>query len=315
MPETRPERPPGLEDAHALDAAPPADVRAIVLVYVAAIVVGVVTCWFVPGALPLRLLAGTGAATVLVWVVSARTDNASTYDAYWSVAPATMALGLAAAAAVGGADADPVRGAAAVLLVLAWAWRLTANWLRGWGGFGHEDWRYVRIREQTGIFWQPVNLSGIHLMPSVMTWAGSLPLVPVLTEPGTPLGALDALGVALAALGIWFEWRADEDLHAFRQRRRDASELLDTGIWGRCRHPNYLGEMLFWWGLGVLALASAPGAWVWLAGAVAITALFLGVSIPLIETRLTERKPAYAAYRARVPMLLPLGRPVGPGDG
>ena len=41
------------------------------------------------------------------------------------------------------------------------------------------------------------------------------------------------------------------------------------------------------------------------AGAIAITILFLGVSIRLIETRLGERKPDYARYRAEVPMLLP----------
>jgi steroid 5-alpha reductase family enzyme len=301
------------DDAHALDAAPVADVRAIVLVYAGAIVLGVIVAWLTPAAMPLRLLAGTSVATVAVWLVSARTNNASTYDAYWSVAPATMAVGLGAAAWSGDAGGDPLRGALAVLLTLAWAWRLTANWLRGWGGFGHEDWRYVRIREQTGVFWQPVNFLGVHLMPTLMTWAGSLPLVPVLLADGASLGPLDALGAALATLGIWLEWRADEDLHAFRRRRRDASELLDEGIWGRCRHPNYLGEMLFWWGLGVLALASSPDRWPWLAGAGAITALFLGVSIRLIETRLGERKPAYAAYRARVPMLLPFGRPARPG--
>jgi steroid 5-alpha reductase family enzyme len=33
-------------------------------------------------------------------------------------------------------------------LVLIWAVRLTANWALSWRGLGHEDWRYVQIREQ-----------------------------------------------------------------------------------------------------------------------------------------------------------------------
>jgi len=30
---------------------------------------------------------------------------------------------------------------------------------------------------------------------------------------------------------------------------------LKTGLWGRVRHPNYLGEMLFWIGLAVIGFA------------------------------------------------------------
>ena len=42
------------------------------------------------------------------------------------------------------------RQALVLALVLAWGVRLTANWLRGWRGLGHEDWRYVQMRGQTG---------------------------------------------------------------------------------------------------------------------------------------------------------------------
>ncbi|MEE2891924.1 MAG: DUF1295 domain-containing protein [Pseudomonadota bacterium] len=289
-----------MEDAQTLDRAPIRDGFVVAGIYIMAIAAGVAVSLLGPGPVVLKLLAGTSAATVVVYLASFITRNASMYDAYWSVAPGSMAVGLVA---VGGGD--PGRMALAVGLVLLYAIRLTGNWYRGWGGLGHVDWRYQQIEARTGIFWQPVNFLGIHYMPTLMTWAGALPLVPVMLSPGAALGWLDGLGAFITLLGIALEAAADEELRAHRRTRRDASELLRTGLWARCRHPNYLGEMLFWWGLGLLAVASGPDRWMYFAGAIAITILFLGVSIRLIETRLGERKPDYARYRAEVPMLLP----------
>ena len=44
--------------------------------------------------------------------------------------------------------------------------------------------------------------------------------------------------------------------------------------------------------------------WTWL-GPVAMIALFLGVSIPMIEKKLMADKPSYPEYQARTRQLLP----------
>ena len=297
-------------DAHTLEAPPLRDSAAVVLLYLVAIVVGVVAASAVETrgayAVELTLLVGTCAATVPVWLASMALRNDSLYDAYWSVAPFAMGCALVVTAArTGTLDA---RLLAAMAVLSLWSWRLTWNWYRSWGGLGHEDWRYGRIRERSGVFYPLVSLLGIQLMPTLMTWAGTLPLVPI-HRGGGDFGLLDVVALLLGLGAVALEARADTELHAFRRTRRDATQVLDSGLWARCRHPNYLGEMLFWWSLALFAVARDPAAWPWSVGALAITALFLGVSIPLIETRLAERKPAHAAYRARVPLLLPLGRP------
>ncbi len=64
--------------------------------------------------------------------------------------------------------------------------------------------------------------------------------------------------------------------------------------------------MLFWWGLWLLGVAADP-AWGWtVVGPAAITALFLTVSVPWMDRRMTARHPAWAERMRRVPALLPL---------
>ena len=81
---------------------------------------------------------------------------------------------------------------------------------------------------------------------------------------------------------------------------------MATGLWGRSRHPNYFGEITFWWGLCILGLAADPSALWILVGPVAIALLFLFVNLPMIEKRMAKRRPGWAEHAARVPLLLPL---------
>jgi steroid 5-alpha reductase family enzyme len=102
---------------------------------------------------------------------------------------------------------------------------------------------------------------------------------------------------------------ADRQLMDFRASNPPAGSLLDTGVWSVVRNPNYLGEIGFWWGLWLMALG---GSWVnlWTAvGPLAITALFVMISIPLKEARMAERRgELWTAYVARTPALLPRRR-------
>ena len=95
----------------------------------------------------------------------------------------------------------------------------------------------------------------------------------------------------------------------FVRARRDPAAVLDGGVWAACRHPNYLGEVLFWWGLWLSGVAAAP-AWAWTAaGPLAITLLFVRVSVPWMDRRMAARHPAYLARLRTTPALVPWPRP------
>ena len=98
---------------------------------------------------------------------------------------------------------------------------------------------------------------------------------------------------------------ADRQLRRFTTGSHPPREFLRSGLWAWCRHPNYLGEILFWWGLLVFSLAAGVIFWWTAVGAIAITVMFRVVSLPMIERRMIERRPAYAEHAKRTSALLP----------
>ena len=86
------------------------------------------------------------AATVVVFAFSLGLDNSSVYDPYWSVAPFPIGLYWMVRFSAGLTPRQIVL----LALVLVWAVRLTANWLRRWRGLADEDWRYADYRRLGG---------------------------------------------------------------------------------------------------------------------------------------------------------------------
>ena len=243
------------------------------------------------------------AGTLVIFAFSRTFRNSSFYDAYWSIAPMALAgwfawLGLEQ-------GAHPVRQVLVLGLVWWWGARLTFNWWRGWTGLGHEDWRYTDLRKRSGALYPVVDLLGIHVAPTAQVFLGCLALYPALVYSAAPLGPLDALGVAMAAVAIVIESRADSELHRFLSRRREPGEILSSGLWAYSRHPNYFGEMGFWVGLATLGYA-ADLTFVYSGfGALTIVGLFVFISVPMIERRSLERRPGYADHARRVSAIVP----------
>lgn len=279
----------------------------LAVAYAAAFVAAVATGMALRGRDPIVVaLAADAVATVVVFGFSLALDNSSMYDPFWSVAPVPIVVYWALAP--GGAEAVAMRQALVVALVAAWALRLTANQLARWHGLADEDYRYVDIRRKTGKLYWPASLVSLHFMPTAWVFLALLAVWPALNGPGRPLGWLDALGVAVTAAAIAIEAAADLELRRFMARKRERSAVLATGVWSWCRHPNYLGELGFWWGLFLLGYAAQPARWWNWAGPLAITVLFVFISIPMKDKRMLANHPEWAAHMKRTSALFPMPR-------
>ena len=121
----------------------------------------------------------------------------------------------------------------------------------------------VRLQEQSGRAYWLVSFAGIHLMPTLWVFA-RLPVL--VSRAGARRRGRSACSTpsrrCVTAGSIWIEKRADDELLRFRAAGHGPHAILKTGLWAWSRHPNYFGEMGFWWGLWLFGLAADP-AWWW----------------------------------------------------
>lgn len=250
-----------------------------------------------------RFLYADLAMTIACYIISVIKKNTSVYDAYWSVIPFYFLM-VWFVYHDGASWGIPQWLAAGVISF--WSWRLTLSWARGFPGWHHEDYRYVNFRKQFGKFFEPLNFLALQLYPTVIVFLGMVGLFWVYEVGAMENPILFYIGALVTLLGGIFELLADNELAKFRHRPNPKKEdILRTGIWGYSRNPNYLGEILFWF--GVLAMSLAFGApWYAAIGSIGMLLMFLFASIPMKDKQMIKNRPeAFAKYKKEVSMLIP----------
>ena len=268
-------------------------------VYAAALAVGLYAYHHLRGDTLVRIFAADVAATLFVYLVSLPLGNASVYDPYWSVAPIAI-LPLAMTVY----DAWNLGAVLLLGCICYWGVRLSANWAYTFRGYDHQDWRYTMLREKSGAFYPLVSLFGIMLFPTLVVYLCLLPALRYLQTGG--INPFTILGFALCVSAATLQLVADIQLHRFQERSKDRGGIIRTGVWRHARHPNYLGEILMWWGVYVAMLSTQPRLWPLGIGALINTLMFLFISIPMAETRLASYKEGFDRYVAETNRLLPL---------
>ena len=277
--------------------------KLIIVAYVAATAVAIGLAFWLHAAHPLVIVAvADTAATVVIFAFSLALNNSSWYDPYWSVAPPVIAAFWLLQPGSGGFG--PLRHMLVFVLLCIWAVRLTSNWASQWKGISHEDWRYVDMHRQYGRLYWPISFLGIHLVPTILVFLGCLALWPALDSGLQPFNWLDVIAGIVTISAITIEATADLQMRRFRRAAKGSGEI-PPGLWSFSRHPNYFGEVLFWWGLFLFALAAAPAYWWVIVGPLAILMLFVFASIPLMEKHLLEKRPDYTLYQQRVSPFVP----------
>ena len=272
----------------------------ITCIYVMAGFIGVVSYLYLPYSFWLSLLIANVIATVFVFAFSVIFNNASVYDPYWSVQPVVIIICFALE--------YKITSATLLLLIsiVYWGIRLTGNWAIGFDGLNHQDWRYTKLKNENGKLYPLINFTGIHLMPTIIVYACTIPAVYVTrSEYSANIGS--AIGAAICVGAATLQLFADTQMRKYR--KSGCHGLIRTGLWKNSRHPNYLGEIMMWWGIAVQAASVMPDRWWLIAGAVANTLLFFTVSIPLADKR-QSAKPGYAEYKASTRMLLPIPKKI-----
>lgn len=273
------------------------DLLAITLIYILAFGVGYWGCRMIQNVI-LKYFLFDVIATVVTFLFSVILKNSSVYDAYWSVAPMVMSVWLFAE----NHAFAPLQIIFFIVFNL-WSLRLTLNWVSVFTDFSYEDWRYRKFREETPkLLWPIVNFWGIHMMPTLVVFAGMLPLFVIVKNE---LGMLSLFGIVVMLAGILLEFFADRQMHTFLVNAVK-NTVCKIGLWKYSRHPNYLGEISVWLGVFLVMIPYDNSCWYYGIGFLSIAILFNVVSIPLMEKRQMQRRPEYAQYRKETSRLLVL---------
>ena len=274
--------------------------RFLSFVIVAAVYLLVALClYYVYNALegkPLfRLFAADVAATVLVFIFSCVFGNASVYDPYWSVLPIMILAPLTLA------SPSPTK-TILFLAVAFWGIRLTSNWAYTFHGLGHQDWRYSQLKTKTGKLYPFVNFAGIHMFPTIVVYLCLIPAITVMLEV-PQYRPFCLLGILISFCAVLLQLVSDFQMQKYRKEK--ASPFMEEGLWKYSMHPNYLGEILMWWGVAIYAVMLLGFRWYLIIGAVVNNLMFLFISIPMADRRQAE-KPGYDEYRSGKNHLIPI---------
>jgi steroid 5-alpha reductase family enzyme len=234
---------------------------------------------------------------LVFWVVSLVRKDVSIVDSLWSL----MFLLMLVVYMTMTGEQGP-RSWLALTLVAVWSIRLSVFIaMRNHGK--PEDHRYQAIRNNNEPNFAFKSLYIVFGLQAVLAGFIAMPLLAA-TSGTLPLSWLDALGVTLWLMGMFFEVIGDKQLAKFQSDESNRGQVLNAGLWRFTRHPNYFGEFTLWWGYFCLALAA--GGWWTVFSPILMTILLLKVSgVALLESTIAERRPAYADYVRRTNAFFP----------
>ena len=114
-----------------------------------------------------------------------------------------------------------------------------------------EDRRFREIKTNFTRFFMTWTLQGM--------WV-SMCLLCVLTalssHSGIILNNVFYIGLLIFIFGFIIEVVADHQKTVFRKDLKNKDKFISTGLWSYSRHPNYLGEILLWFGVAIMSFSS-----------------------------------------------------------
>lgn len=249
----------------------------------------------------LMILFAHSIATIGIYISSIIFNNSSMYDPFWSVAPIPIVLYLGYFS--NNLQLDLLGLSLVVCVVLFWAIRLTHNWIMVWGGLNEEDFRYIDLKKGNLLKKEFVNFFGIHFIPTLQVNVSLLPIYFVFTGDVIYYNWI-FVGSLISILAVVLQIISDKQMRDFKKDVLNKNKIMNLGFWKYSRHPNYLGEVMFWIGLYVMALSvNDIPSWLILSP-ISMLVLFVFISCPMMDERSLNKRPGYKDYMKKTSQIL-----------
>jgi len=195
-------------------------------------------------------------------------------------------------------------------LVLLWGMRLSIYlFIRNWNK--PEDFRYAAWRKGWGRHWVRSSIFKVYLLQGVILQLIAIPifLTNVIDRPYLnviPHGSsyFIIVGAVIALAGITIEALGDYQKSIFKKDSMNKDKLCMVGLWKISRHPNYLGEIINWIGIGIIPLGLVSGSYSLISPLLITLLLYFVSGVPLLEKRL-EGRVDFESYKLTTGAIFP----------
>jgi steroid 5-alpha reductase family enzyme len=174
-----------------------------------------------------------------------------------------------------------------------------------WSAGHGQEWRRILVLVLDGPNRALRALGMVFVLQAVVAWFISLPVQAAMyIRSGWTF--LAWIGVAVWAIGLFFEAVGDAQMGAFRKDPANKGQVMDRGLWRYSRHPNYFGDATVWAGLFLIAAEHWVGALTVFSPVLMGWFLSFKTGKPLLERHMAKSKPGYADYMKRTSGFFPL---------
>ena len=160
-----------------------------------------------------------------------------------------------------------------------------------------EDIRFREIKKSPSRFFMTWTLQGMWVsLCSACALAG--------IANGIVINAYFYIGIVIFMIGFTTEIIADNQKSIFRKDPYNKDKFISSGLWKYSRHPNYLGELLFWFGICLIGINSDAAPILIILCPIPMMMLFVFVSCPLMDERSLKNRSDYQEYMEKTSQLL-----------
>ncbi len=183
-------------------------------------------------------------------------------------------------------------------IIFIWSLRLTFLMMKRKIGHG-EDLRYTKLREwkEPGIAFNLFALKQVFILQGIVIWLVTLPIQLSLAISTTnQFNIFNNIGLIVIILGFIWEAVGDYQLNKFKKDPSNTDKFLKDGLWSLSRHPNYFGEILFWWGIFIFSIVNFISLFAVL-GPMIFTYLIINVTgVKTLDKRMVNNYKGYQGY-------------------
>ena len=117
-----------------------------------------------------------------------------------------------------------------------------------------EDKRFRELKISFTRFFLVWNISAMWV-----SFCSMCAITAISSGSGVQLNPLFYIGAVTFLVGFILEIVADHQKTAFRKDPKNKDKFINTGLWARSQHPNYVGEITLWAGIALISFSSLEG--------------------------------------------------------